>query len=66
MATRLEIRPHAGPSPVGTPPNVGEELAKVPQEPFLLAERRLVAWSLALGVVLLGILIRLSETFFSG
>jgi len=29
-------------------------------------ESKLVAWSLILGLVLLGVLVRLSETFFAG
>ncbi len=66
MVTSLETRPPGKPSPVGTPSNVGDELAKIPQEPFLAVEKRLVAWSLILGVALLGFLIWVSERFFSG
>jgi hypothetical protein len=44
---------------------VGEELAKQPYEPFLPVEAKLVAWSLALGLVLLGLLVWLSSTFFA-
>jgi hypothetical protein len=43
-----------------------EELAKVPYEPFLPVERQLVAWSLVLGMALLGLLIWVSERFFGG
>jgi hypothetical protein len=34
-------------------------------EPFLPAEKRLVGWSLALGAVLLGVLVWLSNAFFA-
>jgi hypothetical protein len=35
-------------------------------EPLLPVEKKLIAWSLILGVVLLGILILVSYTFFPG
>jgi hypothetical protein len=35
-------------------------------EPLLPVEKKLIAWSLILGVVLLGILILISYTFFPG
>ena len=35
-------------------------------EPLLPAEKRLISWSLILGVVLLGILVVVSYTFFPG
>jgi hypothetical protein len=35
-------------------------------EPMLPAEKKLITWSLVLGVVLLGILIVVSYTFFPG
>lgn len=42
----------------------GEELAKIPYEPLLPIEKKLIAWSLTLGVVLLVILVWVSYTFF--
>jgi membrane protein involved in colicin uptake len=33
-------------------------------EPLLPVEKRLIAWSLVLGVVLIGILVWVSQTFF--
>jgi len=42
-----------------------EELRPRVDEPFLLAETRLVVWSLVLGVVLLGVLVWVSEAFFA-
>jgi hypothetical protein len=35
-------------------------------EPLLPVEKKLIAWSLILGVVLLGILVVVSYTFFPG
>ena len=42
-----------------------DELRHRVDEPFLPAERKLVAWSLIVGVALLGILVWVSETFFA-
>ena len=41
-----------------------EEIARVPHEPWLPAETVLVLGSLALGVLLLGLLLWASSTFF--
>jgi hypothetical protein len=38
-------------------PRIGEEIGKMPVEPLLPIEKKLIAWSLILGVVLLGVLI---------
>jgi hypothetical protein len=46
------------------PPKVGEELRKMAYEPLLPVEKKLIAWSLGLGVVLLIILVFISRTFF--
>ncbi len=43
---------------------VAEELEKMAYEPLLPVEKKLIAWSLILGVGLLGILIWISYTFF--
>jgi hypothetical protein len=43
---------------------VAEELEKMAYEPLLPVEKKLIAWSLVLGVVLLGFLVWLSYTFF--
>jgi hypothetical protein len=45
-------------------PRPGDELARMEHEPFLDAEKKLVAWSLVAGIVLLGVLIWLSYAFF--
>ena len=44
---------------------VSEELAKIPYEPLLPIEKKLIVWSLVLGVVLLAVLVWASYTFFS-
>ena len=36
---------------------LGEEMAKLPAEPLLAIEKKLIAWSLIAGLVLLGILV---------
>jgi len=38
-------------------PRIGEEIAKMHTEPLLPIEKKLIAWSLILGVVLLAVLI---------
>jgi hypothetical protein len=44
---------------------LGEELAKIPYEPLLPVEKKLIAGSLIVGVLLLGILVWVSYTFFA-
>ncbi len=53
-------------APAAGGPQVAEELAKIPYEPFLPVEGKLIAWSLGLGVVLLVVLVWVSYTFFAG
>jgi hypothetical protein len=55
--------PAQGTDPAGEP-RLAEELAAIPSEPLLPVERRLIAWSLILGVALLGLLVWLSNTLF--
>jgi hypothetical protein len=43
---------------------LAEELKKMEVEPLLPVEKKLIAWSLILGVILLIVLIWLSYTFF--
>lgn len=43
---------------------LAEELARVPHEPLLPVEKKLIAGSLILGAALLGILVWLSYTLF--
>ena len=44
-------------------PKVGEEIRKMPVEPLLPIEKKLIGWSLGLGIVLLVILIFLTRAF---
>jgi hypothetical protein len=45
-------------------PKIGEELEKIPYEPLLPIEMKLIRWSLGLGVVLMAVLIFISYTYF--
>jgi hypothetical protein len=45
-------------------PKIGEELQKIPYEPLLPIEMKLIRWSLGLGVALMAILIFVSYTYF--
>ena len=54
--------------PVGarkTTPNIGRALQQMPAEPLLPIEKKLIAWSLGLGAVLLIILVLATEALFS-
>ena len=42
-----------------------DELKKMEYEPLLPIEKKLIGWSIGLGVILLGILIWVSSTFFN-
>ena len=46
-------------------PNISEEMEKIPYEPLLPIEKKLIVWSLAIGIVLMGLLIFLSRAYFS-
>ena len=43
---------------------LAEEIQKMQKEPLLPVEKKLIAWSLILGLVLLGLLVWVSRTFF--
>lgn len=45
-------------------PKLVEELGKMEHEPLLPVEKKLIGWSIILGVVLLGVLVWVSYTFF--
>jgi hypothetical protein len=46
------------------PPNIGDEMRKMPVEPLLPIEKKLIGWSLGLGVVLMAVLIVVSRIWF--
>ncbi len=56
----------AKPTGASEPPRIAEELKKMEWEPLLPAEKKLIGWSITLGIVLLGILVFVSYTFFPG
>ena len=45
-------------------PRLAEELQKMAYEPLLPIEKKLIIWSITLGVVLIGVLVWVSHTFF--
>lgn len=45
-------------------PRLMEEMEKMEFEPLLPVEKKLIAWSIVLGIVLLGVLTWVSYTFF--
>lgn len=45
-------------------PKLAEEIQKMEYEELLPVEKKLIGWSIGLGVVLLGILVWISYTFF--
>ena len=45
-------------------PKISEELQRMKDEPLLPIEKKLVAWSLTLGVVLLGVLLLVNHWLF--
>jgi len=47
-------------------PKIADELKRMGHEPLLPVEKRLIAWSLSVGVALLGLLIWISAKFFPG
>lgn len=47
------------------PPKLSEEIHKMEREPLLPIEKKLIAWSLALGIGLLFVLLWVSTRFFS-
>jgi hypothetical protein len=46
--------------------SLADELQKMEYEPLLPVEKKLIAWSLGIGVVALGLLVWVSYTFFLG
>ena len=47
-------------------PRIGEEIQKMGYEPLLPVEKRLIGWSLGLGIVLLIVLVAVSNAFLKG
>jgi len=47
-------------------PNIGDEIKRMQHEPLLPVEKRLITWSLLLGLALLGLLVWMSGRLFPG
>jgi len=47
-------------------PRVGEEMRKMAHEPLLPIEKKLIGWSLGLGIVLLVVLVLVSKAVLKG
>ena len=47
-------------------PKLSEELKQMDYEPLLPVEKKLIGWSLTVGIVLLGLLLWISNKFFPG
>jgi len=45
-------------------PKISEEMDKMAYEPLLPVEKKLVFWSIAIGVILIIVLVWVSHTFF--
>jgi hypothetical protein len=45
-------------------PKIHDELRSMPVEPLLPIEKKLIGWSLGLGVVLMLVLVFISRTYF--
>jgi hypothetical protein len=59
----VEQRPEA---PKKQEASLADELQKMEYEPLLPVEKKLIAWSIGIGVVALGFLVWVSHTFFLG
>ena len=46
------------------PRGMADELRRTQDEPLLAVEKKLIAWSLIAGVILLGVLVWISARFF--
>ena len=47
-------------------PKLGEEIRKMQYEPLLPVEKKLIGWSLGLGLVLMAVLVLVSHAFLKG
>ncbi len=51
-------------STISTQPRLVDELGKMEKEPLLPIEKKLIVWSIGLGLGLLAVLVWVSYTFF--
>jgi hypothetical protein len=47
-------------------PKLSDELDKMEYEPLLPIEKKLITWSIILGLVLIAVLVWVSQTYFEG
>ncbi len=67
MAEKTQLPPEESPSvPPEEEHRLINELQKMEYEPLLPIEKKLIGWSIGIGVVSLGFLIWVSYTFFPG
>ena len=61
----FELSHDIAPGETGTDePSIARELEAIPYEPLLPIEKKLIIWCLVMGIVLLGLLLWASATFF--
>jgi hypothetical protein len=67
MAEKTQLPPEELPSvPPAEESRLMDELQKMEYEPLLPIEKKLIGWSIGIGVVSLGFLVWVSHTFFPG
>jgi hypothetical protein len=67
MAAETQLPPEEEPVvPPAVEAKLIDELQKMEYEPLLPIEKKLIGWSIGIGVVSLGILVWISYTFFPG
>ena len=54
----MNVKTNEGPAP-----RIGEEMSKMAAEPLLPIEKKLIAWSLGIGIVLLVVLVAATRIF---
>jgi hypothetical protein len=67
MADEIKLPPEEKPEvPPAKEAKLIDELQKMEYEPLLPIEKKLIGWSIAIGIAALGFLVWLSYTFFPG
>ena len=67
MSEKTVLPPEEEPVvPAAEEPSLVRELQKMEYEPLLPVEKKLIAYSIILGIILLGVFVWISYTFFPG
>jgi hypothetical protein len=67
MAEETKLPPEEEPAvPPAEEAKLIDELQKMEYEPLLPVEKKLIGWSIAIGIIALGFLVWISYTFFPG